>query len=58
MLQSHFKAIADLLYLCGSIVTTVFVKYNDLYLRAQWSYVLQLAIFASIYTNVAVCIER
>ncbi|KAH7717911.1 hypothetical protein AAVH_14642 [Aphelenchoides avenae] len=51
-------AVADLLYLFGSVVTTAFVKYNGVYLRAFGSYVLQLAIFASICTNVSVYIER
>lgn len=53
-----FQAVADLLYLFGSVVTTAFVKYNGVYLRAFGSYVLQLAIFASICTNVSVYIER
>ncbi|KAH7717910.1 hypothetical protein AAVH_14641 [Aphelenchoides avenae] len=51
-------AVADLIYLSESVVSTAFVKYTNIYLRAFGSYVLQLAIFASICTNVSVCIER
>lgn len=59
MLQSPvFQAVADLLYLCASVATTAFVGYNGVYLRAFGSYILQLAIFASICTNLSVCIER